>query len=84
MVRRQKQDYMFTKLKNYIKDAYKMSNIPLLNDISETILDLINEAQNFRITNRRLEPEPLYKEVDQLVDLYSQILRLVYRIEFHN
>jgi hypothetical protein len=68
--------------KNLIKEAYKKHNIPRLNDISNTLLDLIYENEQFRIRNRHLEPQPLYSELSQYVNLYSQNLRLISKLEF--
>ncbi len=82
MLKRQKGDLLVSQLRNAIKEAHKRNNIPKLNDISETILSLVVESQNFRIRNRHIEPEQLYKETNQLIDLYSQVLRLVSRMEF--
>jgi hypothetical protein len=69
-------------LKNSITDAYKMKNIPRLNDITNFLIDLIQENQVFRINNRHLENQPIFQELDSLVNLYSNCLHLIAKLEF--
>ena len=69
-------------LKSSIIDAYKMKNIPRLNDITNFLIDLIQENQAFRIQNRHLESQSIFRELDTLVNLYSNCLQLIARLEF--
>lgn len=69
-------------LKNSLQQAYKKANIPQLNDISAFLVDLIQENQEFRIHNRHLEVQPIFKELNALVNLYSQSLKLISKLEF--
>ena len=82
MIRRYKKDMFITNLRKAIQQAYKRGNIPRLNDVSEFIVDLIQENQAFRIQNQHIELRPLYLELNQLTDLLSQNLRLITKLEF--
>ena len=82
LLRKKSQNILLSQFKNQVKIAYLKANIPKLNDLSETLLDLISESQSFRIKNRHLEPQPLYVEIDQYLNLYSQVLKLVAKLEF--
>lgn len=82
MLTRYKKSMFIANLKEAIKQAYKLQNIPRLNDISNTLLELIYENEQFRIRNRHLEPQPLYSELNLYVNLYSQNLKLISKLEF--
>ena len=83
-------------LSKYSKRSIRASEIPSLpiiswtgnkyfkrlNDLSVFLLEMIYENEQFRISNRHLEPQPIYTELNQLVDLYSQNLKMITKLEF--
>lgn len=84
MLMKRPKNILISQFKSSIKEAYNRGNVPLLNDISETILNIVAQNQAFRIHNRHLEPAPIYHEANQLIDLYSQVIKLIYRMEFRS
>ena len=75
---------LVSNFKELIYQAKKNDNIPRLNDISEAILDIVSQYHAFRIHNRHLENIEIYKETSDLIDLYSQLLKLIKRLEFRS
>jgi hypothetical protein len=84
MVKRHKGNVFMTNIKNAMFEAYKTKNIPKLNDISQLLMELIYNNQQFRIEQRHLEPQGLYDDLDSFVSLYSQNLKFVSKLEFRS
>ena len=84
MIKRNKGNVFITNLKNATFEAYRKGNIPKLNDISELLMELMLENQAFRIQNRHLEPKSVYDDQNRYVLLYTQILKMVSKLEFRS
>jgi hypothetical protein len=82
MFRKKNENAFIIHLKTSMQKAFKNGHIPLLYDISQTIIDLLAEADNFRRRNRHIELNSLNSEVSKLTNLYSQVTKLISRSEF--
>ena len=82
MVKRHNGNVFIDNIKSAMFQAYKTANIPKLNDISELLMELMLENQMFRIQNRHLEPKAIYDDQNRYVLLYTQILKMVSKLEF--